>query len=280
MIFSNLAGTTNNQFKVNGDGTGQILSNNAYDLFWGAHNTKTNIQNPNIRYINNGTDMNDLLHYGQYSCYVSSIATTLVNRPTDYAFVMEVYPSVGVGTSYITQKVTDLLCNVYLRKYDGVWTAWKQVAYTSDLHAVATSGDYNALINKPNVSAGPTVETGTFALKSTNGTVSGFPSNKYIKYGNVVMVDMSCKISPEVLDGSPIYLSGLPFLPEISKKGVYLSSATNLKNNTRLIFVAVSVLNSGTITVALNTTNLVYTLAGNLIYGTLEMFGNIVYITK
>lgn len=214
MIYSNLLGTTSNQFKVNGDGTGQILSNNAYDLFWGAHNTETNIQNPNIRYINNGTDMNDLLHYGQYSCYVSSTATTLVNRPTDYAFVMEVYPSVGAGTSYITQKVTDLLCNVYLRKYDGVWTAWKQVAYTSDI---------------------PTIERGTFTptpFKPEGYSFTRLVQCNYIKILNQVTLIFDITVTV-IKDGTTFAMSGLPyFIGDSSTVIGFVMPSGNLGGNT------------------------------------------------
>lgn len=196
MIFSNLKGTTSNQFMVGSNGDGQLISNNAYDLFWGAHNTATNTQNANIKYVNVGDNMNELLSYGQYSCYASSTAETVVYTPTEYAFVMEVYPSVGVGTSYITQKVTDLLCNVFYRKYDGVWTEWKRIANTPE------SGSFT-LIPYEGAFGNSGDATGVRFTKQ---------KNKYFIVSNIAFIYLS--FSMERLTGStantPLSFKGLP----------------------------------------------------------------------
>lgn len=233
MIFSNLAGTTNNQFKVNGDGTGQILSNNAYDLFWACPDPITGAKNPNVRLLPMNADLDEYRlfpHMGQWYSTMETTAT-IKNLPTGVTaeFTLLILTNSGNWDGYLRQEIVTNDGVKFERRFNGFqtpsWSAWKQAAYKSDisaLHSVARSGDYNDLINKPNSSSGPTLETGIFTLESSGAYIDNNSSSlAYVKYGNVVQLDITVDIYPNAnAPSSGLLLSGWPFFPKETTSGV------------------------------------------------------------
>lgn len=141
MIFSNLAGTTNNQFKINGDGAGQLLSNNAYDLFWACQNPTTNSVNPNVKLLPAGANLDDyrlFIHMGQW--YSTLIVTeTLTNLPDGITaeFTLLILTNSGNWDGYVRQEIVTNDGVKFERRFNGFktpsWSAWKQVAYTPEM---------------------------------------------------------------------------------------------------------------------------------------------------
>lgn len=241
MVFSNLAGTTSNKFSItkvpitNGTTYGEngiLLSGNTYDLFWNMSGILgEEYMNKSVIFIHKEgiTDLNSCGHPGQYVCswtYLSKLANIPEElRDTTNNFIMISHPvdtsnydwgAVSVYSQAVQELTTSKGKRYFRTKSNQNWTAWQRVAFTSEipvmpaLHAVATSGDYNTLINKPNVSSGPTVETGTFKLSSNAVDIIQDTPHQYVKYGNLCFVnlDFSFKAkSPSALIG----IGGLPF---------------------------------------------------------------------
>lgn len=159
MIFTNLAGTTSKKFSVANDGKGQIVSNNAYDIWWGMPNGASGEKNTSVIYLNNGYDLNNAITPAQY--FRNASGQDIINSPTSNYFTMIVEPSSGDNSpDFILQKVFTSAGEFFVRaRVNRTWETWKKFAYTSDiptmpaLHAVATSGDYNSLINKPDIAS-------------------------------------------------------------------------------------------------------------------------------
>lgn len=178
MIYSNLAGTTSNIFKVGSNSNGQILSNNAYDFFWNTPDPISGAQNLNIRTLGPGDNIFDLKDVGQYCCTSDEAANQILNMPKqtgNLAFLLLIEPSIGYNTQYL--KYTMRFRNGEMwtceRIDNTTFIAWERYAWANEipvmpsLHAVAISGDYNSLANKPNIpspfdaSWTPTVWSGT-----------------------------------------------------------------------------------------------------------------------
>lgn len=140
MIYSNLAGTTNNQFKVGYRGDGQILSGNAYDMWWKVTNPVTNQSNNNIVVLENGNDLNYCTTFGQYMRPYSTIG--LVNSPTIYEFIMVVEPSSGNDLKWLVQKIVDTNGDQFVRykKADSAFSSWRRRAWADELPIHATGG--------------------------------------------------------------------------------------------------------------------------------------------
>lgn len=263
MIFSNLAGTTSNKFsitkvpKTNGSTYGEngiLLSGNTYDLFWNmAGILGEEYMNKSVCFIHSEgiTDLNDCSHPGQYVCswtYLSKLANIPDElKGTTDNFIMISHPvdtsnydwgSVSVY-SIVVQELTTSKGKKYIRYGSGSGSfpqPWQKVAYTSDLHAVATSGDYNTLINKPNVSAGPTVETGTFKLSSNAVDIIQDTPHQYVKYGNLCFVNLDFSFiakSPRKMIG----IGGLPFKARGLYKGQPMQMIADLISDTGAIYV-------------------------------------------
>lgn len=281
MIFSNLAGTTSDVFSItktsarpSGYGeNGILLSGNTYDLFWNMSAIiGEKYVNKSVYFIeyNGTTDLNSCVQPGQYMCswtYFNKLANIPEElKGTTDNFIMIVHPCdyglydgrPAAILSNIVQELTTSKGKKYIRYGNGNGSfpqPWQKVSFTSDLHAVATSGDYNTLINKPNVSAGPTVETGTFTLTSTNASVMAFPYSTYVKYGKIVAANISSKIQPDSGATGDIYLSGLPFLPEQDVKGLQVecNDYLEISGSSAWAFSAtLTIFDNGTITTALN----------------------------
>lgn len=315
MIFSNLAGTTSDVFsiskvKTRDSGYGEngiLLSWNAYDITWNAASIQgEKYLNKDIHYINYEgiTDLNNCTSPGQYICtwtYLSKLANIPDElKNTQNYFIMTVQPCTAgsfegrpvTTLNNIVQELTSSSGKKYIRYGSGSGSftqPWQRVAFTSEipvmpaLHAVATSGDYNTLINKPNVSSGPTVETGTFTLSSTNASVMAYPYGTYVKYGKIVAADISSLIQPNSGATGDIYLSGLPFLPEQSVKGLQIecNDYIEISGESAWSFSGtLSLLDNGTITVAINSLKGRRALTCELIPGGASITGTVTYIAK
>lgn len=278
MVFSNLAGTTSDVFSITkvksrtGYGeNGILLSGNTYDLFWNMSGIMgKEYMNKSVYFIANEgiTDLNNCGRPGQYVCpwtYLSKLANIPEElRDTTNNFIMISHP---VGTSNYdwgavsdfskaVQELTTSIGRRYFRtKSNSNWTAWQRVAFTSEiptmpaLHAVATSGDYNHLINKPNVSAGPTVETGTFFLDSKQVAVLNYGGNKYVKYGNVVVITLSFRCQVLLNKTGGITFSGIPLMPNHNVLGTFFSyyGSVQISGITPVLGIEMNIVNDGEI---------------------------------
>lgn len=200
MIFSNLAGTTNNQFKVNGDGTGQILSNNAYDLFWACPDPITGAKNPNVRLLPNNADLDEYRlfpHMGQWYSTMETTAT-IENLPDGVTaeFTLLILTNSGNWDGYLRQEIVTNDGVKFERRFNGFqtpsWSAWKQVAYKSDI---------------------PTMETGAFIPSPYKPEYYSFTSTgncTYRKIQNIINIIYNINLSV-IKDGGAISFRGLPY---------------------------------------------------------------------
>lgn len=202
MIFSNLAGTTNNQFKVNGDGTGQILSNNAYDLFWACPDPITGAKNPNVRLLPNNADLDEYRlfpHMGQWYSTMETTAT-IENLPDGVTaeFTLLILTNSGNWDGYLRQEIVTNDGVKFERRFNGFqtpsWSAWKQVAYISDFP----------------------IKKGTFTLTSLDTeayTVRMLGKNVYLKIDNYCIMNVDFYVT--MIDGSKLnnllQITGLPY---------------------------------------------------------------------
>lgn len=294
MIFSNLAGTTSKKFAVASDGKGQIVSNNAYDIWWAQPNGASGERNNCLIFLDNGDDLNNAFTPAQY--FKSTVETVVANNPTTSAFVMVVEPSSGDGApGYVVQRIYTVYGEVFIRaRIDGNWQAWKKVAYTSDvptiptLHAIATSGDYNDLINKPNSSSGPTLETGSYTLSSSTGWIDNDPvTNTYIKYGNVVQVSVWSDVQPN--DASSPHgftVEGWPFPPKETIYGILTNcsgSVTTSTGSKPILFCVYRFHFNGTLfpeAYYIDNNNFSKTAITNTAILTMKLGGTMTYLTK
>lgn len=191
MIFSNLAGTTSDEFKIGADGKGQIQCNNTYDLFWGGWNTKGG-RNPNVTQLTFGTDLNNIRTPGQY--FAEGMTNEYPNCPTGNGFLMTVEPTGGITyPNYVTQRLYDYAGSLHVRtRSGGGWGEWRKIAYKSDV---------------------PEFSTGTWnpTLSSNEFLISQILNNNYYKYGNIIILNCSMQIKKMSDNGAFITITGLPF---------------------------------------------------------------------
>lgn len=194
MIYSNLAGTTNKSFKIDSGGTsnqvyGQILSNNAYDFYWGAINPVTNQASSNAHLLPNGADLNYTLTPGQYMRAYSTIG--LVNSPTIYEFTMIVEPSSGNDLKWLVQKIIDTNGDQFVRykKGDSPFSVWRRRAWADEVPVTAT-GNWT-----------PTVPSGF--------TIASIMNNVYTRMG--LYCYLKAYFQVKNISGNHLNIGGLPF---------------------------------------------------------------------
>lgn len=193
MIFSNLAGTTSNQFKVGADSNGQLISNNIYDIYWRAANPSTGEVNPNVKSLPENTDLNDyhtVSHYGQYYAEYDK-CSTIINIPEDVneEFSLVVSPMTGGWEGFVIQELLHKSGRRYERYYSFYstpnWSAWKQMAFKSDVP----------------------IESGTFSFTPTyDRLVLSNPRAWYNRVGNMVFVYATSGFT--LLDNNTPYITG------------------------------------------------------------------------
>lgn len=221
MIFTNLAGTTSKRFSVSNDGKGQIVSNNTYDIWWNMVNGASGEKNHSVIFLNNGDDLNNAFTPAQY--FKSNAEIIVANNPATSAFIMVVEPSSGDNApGYVVQKIFTVYGEFFIRtRIDNTWQPWKKFAYTSDiptmpaLHAVATSGDYNSLINKPNI---PNIEMGTWYANNNSNVALYNPNFFYTKFFGFVR--LWGWFSAQGVPNTVVTISNLPFPVAIDTMGL------------------------------------------------------------
>lgn len=184
MIFSNLSGTTSDEFKIGSGGNGKVISRNAYDIFWGDYGTVIS-GNPNVKKIPKGTDLNTILDIGQYYMPTNTDAPSLINSPTVYSFIMTIEPSTGLiqDYPYLVQKITDFRGNMYVRGYSGAgdgWYEWTRTLPNSHINSLALKSEL------------PTIESGTIIPDAQDGyglTNSNISYTLY-KYSNKTICEI------------------------------------------------------------------------------------------
>lgn len=194
MIYSNLAGTTSDEFKIGSSGAGKIISKNAYDIFWRGNADGSQV-NLNVKRIPVGTDLNTITGIGQYYIPSNSEAPSLINCPTKRAFIMTIEPSVGQvynsGKLYFVQKIIDFNGVIYCRGYDGngnVWLGWTQTM--------------------------PSIETGKITPKIPSGYSAQSSDVRYTayKYTSGTIFDLYGKLTIAAnKPKDPFYITNLPF---------------------------------------------------------------------
>lgn len=185
MIFSNLSGTTSDEFKIGSGGNGKVISRNAYDIFWRGNADSTQ-QNINVKLIPNGTDLNTMKTIGQYYVINNTDAPTLINCPTNRAFIMTIEPSIGITYSnklYVVQKITDFNGIIYCRGYDGngdLWGGWTRTLPNLDINSLALKSEL------------PTIEEGTIVPDAVDGYTVKAANVRYTayKYSNKTVFDV------------------------------------------------------------------------------------------
>lgn len=219
MIYSNLAGTTSNTFKVNGQGNGQILSNNCYDLHYGIDNSLTGLKNNNVLSIVDETDLNNVWKIGQYTCFSDEVAVTYKNCPTTLAFVMDVVASAGDNPNFKMQRITDRRGNVWYRNYEngGIYK-WRR---------------YMTTFNKVDY------EQGTYSLSSSRVGVKE-NSNKWFRFGEIVLCEVEVNLykANNTGNGNAI-LDGLPY-PSVSQIYTFQPNIVNRSNTINQTYLSPS----------------------------------------
>lgn len=161
--------------------------------------------------MNNGYDLNNAITPAQY--FRNASGQGIINSPTSNYFTMIVETSSGDNApDFILQKVFTSAGEFFIRaRVNRTWETWKHMAYTSDiptiptLHAVATSGDYNSLANKPNI---PNIEMGTWYANSSNVTLYN-PNLFYTKFFGFVR--LWGWFSAQGVPNTVVTISNLPF---------------------------------------------------------------------
>lgn len=207
MIFSNLSGTTSDEFKVGSGGAGKLISRNAYDIFWRGRADGTQI-NPNVKRIPNGTDLNTMLEVGQYFAPSNAESPTLINSPTKLAFVMTIEPTVGVlydNHVYYMQKIIDFVGKMYIRGYDGNgnhWYEWTETLGQSHIAQIAYKSEL------------PTIEEGAIVPDAVNGYIARATNVRYTayKYSNKTVFDVYGNLALTANNPSDTYsIVNLPY---------------------------------------------------------------------
>ena len=138
--------------------------------------------------IPNQTDLDNVIDFGNYYCHANVNVTTLINCPTNQAFMMKVYS--GTGSESRQYLIQELTTHNEARKYtrtcfiysDGrkEWREWKKIIVGSDIinyfketgMSVTASTDWNDL-----------VDVGSYSV----GTVSGANAPKAYAYGMLLV---------------------------------------------------------------------------------------------
>lgn len=221
MVFSNLAGTTSKRFEIGewsyDSGYGQIVANNIYDIYWGGNNPSTGIYSSAATRIGPGQDIL-ALNVGQYYYPDSS---PIRNGPPgiNAQFTLIVEPSNG----YM------LMQKRYTLKYiegNGIWIyddtasnlGWQKIPFASS------------------ISAGPTVETGTFKISSNAVDIIQDTSHQYVKYGNLCFVNLDFSFVPKK-PRAMIGIGGLPFKARGLYKGQPMQMIADIVTATSAIYV-------------------------------------------
>lgn len=214
MIFSNLAGTTSKQFNIGGDSSGQLISNNAWDIYWKAANPSTGAVNPNVKSLPESADLNDyhtVAHYGQYYAEYDK-GSTIINIPDDVneEFSLVVSPMTGGWDGFVVQELLHKSGRRYERHYifnaTPNWSEWKKVAFVQEVGSFTLE---------------PTLR-GTTGMDYGYTLTSQF--NNYVFFSNLLILKLHFTINMvnNQLTYGELLFKGLPF----ASHGVYGNNIT------------------------------------------------------
>lgn len=189
MIFTNLAGTTSNLFKVGIGGNGQILSNNAYDFYWKSSNPNYSSENSSVIRLSPNQDILNV-GIGQYY-YIDS--SPVRNGPVgvNEQFTMLVEPSNGYFP--MEKRYTIRYCNgagIYV--YDDTKSSygWLRLSYSNDIHH----------------------ETGNwFPTVSSGYTMSNLGNNTFTRWGRFCYLNAYFILTKTAVSGADLSIGGVPF---------------------------------------------------------------------
>lgn len=266
MIYSNLAGTTSDEFKIGAGGSGKIISRNAYDIFWNDSGSVIG-GNPNVKRIPNGTDINTMTDIGQYYMPSNAESPTLINCPTKLSFIMSIEPSTGVlqNYKYIVQKITDFSGTMYIRGYNGFGSKW---------------GGWTQTIPTPTLKELPAIESGYFNLTSDRGAVENYGGNLYIKYGKIIMVIIDVLVTTTDTTTNSIQLRGWPFTPSFDSRSQFINTdgMVNVSGGKeKSLFATMGLFGGGNNTTILHTINSEIRLTG-MATSSINLSGTISYM--
>lgn len=91
-----------------------------------------------VQELSSGVDLNGIIEPGYYGVFASATAQSLLNNPLSAAatgIMLRVYK---IGTSYYQEVTGTLVGGTYIRRYSSSWSAWRQLALTTDNVASAT----------------------------------------------------------------------------------------------------------------------------------------------
>lgn len=174
--------------------------------------------------ISEGTDLNTITTPGLYRCHMSVTAATLVNSPTDVAFVMEVLPNHNVTQRIIEYRSNDLPRSFMRNYYNNAWGVWWE--------HVPRQNKISTAVNLLELSSG---ETYTFEFDGYLVARASYRSGYYVNctlFGsNNIGIDIS------VTSGSAGNMQGNPSNITFVRKGMYVGNvATNATNYNVLEF--------------------------------------------
>ena len=82
-------------------------------------------------------DLNDYQTPGNYYCMTNTTVETMSNTPSDYAFNLEVRAAAGVIQIFREYGYSSNRRDFVRGYYNGTWTAWKELAVTSDIPSLS-----------------------------------------------------------------------------------------------------------------------------------------------
>lgn len=180
--------------------------------------------------LSEGGNLNDVKTSGWYRCSLSATAASLLNCPTDKAFVMEVLPNVPT-TQRITEYVQDSTPGIFLRNYYDyldTWGEWyelvprqNRIANVVSLLGLGSGATYTFpsdgyLVLRAHYSAGSYVNcvlSGSngkgFRLTATVGDAENSTGNPtdaiFVRKGMVVSSVSTSNTSQNALEFHPLY---------------------------------------------------------------------------
>jgi hypothetical protein len=95
--------------------------------------------------LDTGADLNSLVKTGFYATYTSSLASTILNSPTDQSFGLTVLPVGAYPFTSSFQILQAINSNTIWTRYalNGTWSNWEKLIHTGNiLQSTGTSTDY------------------------------------------------------------------------------------------------------------------------------------------
>ena len=175
------------------------------------------------------TDLNSITTPGIYRCSLSDTAATLVNCPTQIAFVMEVLPNIP-ATQRITEYQQHSSLSLFMRNYydnQNEWGLWYElvprqnrlanaVSLLTETSYTFASDGYLVLRANWNVNSyvncslyGPSDDTRSISLTASSGSATGLKGNPtdtiFVRKGMRVKNIARGGVNGEALEFHPLY---------------------------------------------------------------------------